>query len=140
MVKQNAADGDNRQDRRAVPATVRGAGALAALEGLIGVIIAIVLVVQGTGAQSYGTAGWFAILAGAVLAAGVALLLGRRWGRAIVVIAQILLLPVAWYMFSSHRPELAVPVGLGALVTLGLLFSPPSTRWMAELYDSASED
>ncbi|MFI5777746.1 hypothetical protein [Nocardia sp. NPDC051570] len=123
------------------PATVRGAGAVAALEGLTGVIIAIVLVAQGTkgsesAAQAYGTAGYFAILAGAVLAAGIALYFGRRWGRAIVVLTQILLLPVAWYMFSSHRPELAVPVGLAALITLVLIFSPPSTRWMASLYDS----
>ncbi|MBF6327137.1 hypothetical protein IU452_01250 [Nocardia transvalensis] len=121
------------------PGTVRGAGAVAALEGLVGVIIAIVLVAQGTrgnetATQAYGTAAYFAILAGAVLAAGVALFRGHRWGRAIVVLAQVLLLPVAWYMFSSHRPELAVPVGLAAVVTLVLIFSPPSNRWMARSY------
>ncbi len=124
-----------------IPVTVRGAGAVAALEGLTGVIIAIVLVAKGargneSAAQAYGTAGYFAILAGAVLAAGIALYLGKRWGRAIVVLAQILLLPVAWYMFSSHRPELAVPVGLAAVVTLVLIFSPASNRWMAGLYGS----
>ncbi|MGV9679697.1 hypothetical protein ACWDSJ_30830 [Nocardia sp. NPDC003482] len=132
---------ENGVGRVGTPGTVRGAGALAAVEGLVGVIIAVVLVVQGARGSgnpksAYGTAAYFAILAGAVLAAGLALYFGRRWGRAIVVLAQILLLPVAWYMFSSHRPELAVPVGLVALVTLGLIFAPPSTRWMAELYDS----
>jgi hypothetical protein len=126
------------------PGTVRAAGALAALEGLIGVIIAIVLVIQGAGraghsaAQAYGTAAWFAILAGAVLAAGLGLYRGRRWGRAIVVIAQILLLPAAWYMLRSSRFDLGIPVGLAALVTLGLLFAPASTQWMARGYDATA--
>ncbi|MGA4788156.1 hypothetical protein [Nocardia sp. AB354] len=147
MAKQNAdsesTGGTTGGAADPTPGTVRGAGALAALEGLIGVIIAIVLVVQGitsadTSAKSaYGTAAWFVILAGAVLAAGIGLLRGKRWGRAIVVIAQVLLLPAAWYMLSSHRFELGIPVGLVALVTLGLVFSPPSVRWMAQAYDVA---
>ena len=129
-----------------IPATIRGAGALASLEGLIGLGIAVALVVHGSSgahdgirgpgasAQPYGTAAWFAILAAAVLAAGVSLIRGRRWGRAIVVIAQVLLLPVAWNMVSSHRLELAIPIGLAALVTLGLTFAPPSAQWMARGY------
>ncbi|NKY86756.1 hypothetical protein [Nocardia veterana] len=145
MAKQNA-DSDSTGTAGTAdptPGTVRGAGALAALEGLIGVIIAIVLVVRGatethdSAVSAYGTAAWFVILAGAVLAAGIGLLRGKRWGRAIVVIAQILLLPAAWYMLSSHRPELAIPVGLAALITLGLIFSPPSVHWMAQAYDDA---
>ena len=128
-----------------IPATVRGAGALASLEGLIGLGIAVALVVHGSGArdgirgpgasaQPYGTAAWFAILSAAVLAAGISLIRGRRWGRAIVVIAQILLLPIAWNMVSSHRLELAIPIALAALVTLGLTFAPPSAQWMARGY------
>ncbi|MQY28278.1 hypothetical protein [Nocardia aurantia] len=139
--------GEQRADDQVpeqTPGTVRAAGALAALEGLIGVIIAIVLVVQGatggghSAGEVYGTAAWFVILAGAVLAAGIGLYRGRRWGRAIAVIAQILLLPVAWYMLSSHRYDLGIPVGLGALVTLGLLFAPASTEWMARGYDATA--
>jgi hypothetical protein len=145
VAKQRAARrnaGDEGAVRTTAPVTVRAAGALAALEGLTGLIIAIVLVVQGAGhggAQAYGTAAWFAILAGAVLAAGTTLFAGHRWGRAIVVIAQILLLPAAWYMLSSHRFELGIPVGLAALVTLGLIFAPPSVQWMASGYDTDPE-
>ncbi|WP_067676111.1 hypothetical protein [Nocardia miyunensis] len=126
-----------------MPGTVRGAGALAALEGAIGVIVAIVLVVRGlSGADqskvsAYGTAAWFVILGGAVLAAGIALFLGRRWGRAIAVIAQILLLPVAWYMIEGHQLQFGIPLGLIALAGLGLLFAPASSRWMAQGYDSS---
>lgn len=140
VAEQNT-DSDNLPET--VPGTVRGAGALATLEGAVGVVIAIVLIVQGATSEhdsafsAYGTAAWFLILAGAVLAAGIGLLRGKRWGRAIVVIAQILLLPAAWYMLSSHRFELGIPVGLVALVTLGLVFSPPSVRWMAQAYDVA---
>ncbi|MBO0856156.1 MAG: hypothetical protein J2P18_20595 [Nocardia sp.] len=141
-MKQKADRDETTGADEPAPGTVRAAGLVAALEGLAGVIIAIVLVVQGltahhgNAASAYGTAAWFAILAGAILAAGIGLLRGKRWGRAIVVIAGILLLPVAWYMFRSHRLELAVPVAVLAIVTLGLIFAPPSLRWFAAAYDT----
>ncbi|RMI35776.1 hypothetical protein [Nocardia stercoris] len=113
-----------------------------AVQGGLGVIVAIVLVVRGamgrdSAAGAFGTAAWFAILAGALLAAGVALLRGRRWGRAIVFIAQVLLLPVSWYMITSHQPQYGIPFGLSALAGLALLLAPPSSRWMAAGYDTA---
>ncbi|MQY20028.1 hypothetical protein [Nocardia macrotermitis] len=126
-----------------VPNTVRGAGALAALEGVAGVIVAIVLVVRGLSGvdqskvSAYGTAAWFLILGAAVLAAGIGLFRGRRWGRAIAVIAQVLLLPVAWYMLEGGQAQFGIPLGLVALAGLGLLFAPPSSRWMAQGYDSS---
>nr|WP_221333017.1 hypothetical protein [Nocardia transvalensis] len=118
---------------------------MAALEGAAGVVVAIVLLVRGLGGvdqsqtSAYGTAAWFVIFGGAVLAAGLGLLRGRRWGRAIAVIAQILLLPVSWYMING-QPQFGIPLGLVALVGLGLLFSPPSTRWAAEVYDTGDVD
>ncbi len=149
MAKQNS-DGHDDDPvveqggaRAGAPGTVRGAGALAALEGTVGVIVAVVLVVRGlSGADqskvsAYGTAAWFLILGGAVLAAGIGLFLGRRWGRAIAVIAQILLLPVSWYMIKGHQPQFGIPLGLVALAGLVLLFAPSSTRWMAQGYDSS---
>ncbi|MFI6218413.1 hypothetical protein [Nocardia brasiliensis] len=124
-----------------VPATVRGAGALVTLEGGVAVIVALVLIVRGllgadqTATSGYGTAAWFGILGGAVLAAGIGLLLGKRWGRAIAVIAQLLLLPVTWSLLTdSHQPLLGAALGVVALGSLILLFAPPSTRWMAEDY------
>jgi hypothetical protein len=147
VAKQNAADAGEPQR---APVTVRSAGALAVLEAVAGLVVAIVLVIQGaTGtdrgstrgpgaaAQPYGTAAWFAILSLALLAAGVSLIRSRRWGRAIVVIAQVLLLPAAWYMFGSHRLDLAIPLALAAVVTLGLTFAPPSVQWMARVYETA---
>lgn len=91
------------------------------------------------GFNPLGTAGWFVIMGSAVLAAGWALWTGRRWGRGIAVFAQLLLLPVAWYMgVGSGQWVLAVPVALAAVVTLGLLFSPSALEWLGQ--DPASAD
>jgi hypothetical protein len=129
------------------PATVRQAAALVALEGAALVGVAVVLVVRHLAGvedqpwlSGYGTAAWFAIMGAGVLAAGWALWTGRRWGRGIAVFAQLLLLPVAWYMgVGSHRWLYGVPVAVVALVTLGLLFSPSALQWLGA-QDSASAD
>ena len=120
---------------------VRYAGFVAAAEGVVAVVVAVVLVVRGaSGADQhivngYGTAGWFAVMGSAVLAAGWALVTGRRWGRGIAVFANLLLLPVAWYIVAAHQPVYAVALGGVAVVILGLLFSPPALRWAASRDD-----
>lgn len=117
-----------------VPVAVRRAGTVVALEGVAGLVVAVVLVIVGfdggDSKVSFGTAGWFVLVGGAVLAAGWALRDGRHWGRGVAVFAQLLLLPVAWYMaVGSHRPELGIPVGFVAAGVLALLFSPSAVRW-----------
>jgi len=83
--------------------------------------------------NGFGTAAWFAVAGGAVLAAGCGLLVGRRWGRGLAVFAELLLLPVAWYLaVGSHRPLIGIPVGIVALSVLALLFSPPAVRWVSD--------
>ncbi|MFC4375231.1 hypothetical protein ACFO5K_14120 [Nocardia halotolerans] len=133
--------GNGREDSAGLPGTVRVAGVLVTLEGLAGVVTAIVLVVRAmTGhdqsvASGIGTAMWFAVLFGGVLAAGVALLRGKRWGRAIAVIAQVLLLPVAWSLLTdSHQPLFGSLLALVAGGGLVALFAPASSRWMAQEY------
>jgi peptidoglycan/LPS O-acetylase OafA/YrhL len=131
----------------ASPATVRQAAALVSLQGAALVAIAVVLVVRHlAGAEDqpwfsgYGTAGWFLLMGAAVLAAGLALWTGRRWGRGIAVFAQLLLLPVAWYMaVGSHQWLYGISLAVVALVTLVLLFSPSALQWLGA-QDSASAD
>lgn len=119
----------------AVPPVVRYAGFAAATEGVVAIVVAIVLVVRAvSGADQhivngYGTAGWFAVMGAAVLAAGWALITGRRWGRGIAVFANLLLLPVAWYIVAAHQPVYAIALGGVAIAVLALLFSPPAVRW-----------
>ncbi|WP_310784469.1 hypothetical protein [Mycobacterium sp. Z3061] len=120
------------------PSVVRRAGFIVAAQGVAGLVVAAILVVRGlAGADQHvvnglGTAAWFAVIGGGVLAAGVALVRGKRWGRGLAVFTQLLLLPVAWYLaVGSHRPVFGTPVALVALVTLALLFSGPAVRWAA---------
>lgn len=117
---------------------MRGAGWIVLVQGAAALVMAAALMVRGiAGADQrvvngLGTAAWFGLVGGAVLAAGLALLAGKRWGRGLAVFTQLLLLPVAWYLaIGSHRPVFGIPVALVALAALVLLFSPPSLRWAA---------
>lgn len=128
----------NHAGGQVAPASVRGAGLIVAVQGTAGLVAAAALVLRGLGGadqrlvNGFGTAIWFALLGGGVLAAGTALVAGKRWGRGLAVFVQLLLLPVAWYFaVGSHRPEFGIPVGLTTLIALGLLFSPAALRWAA---------
>jgi hypothetical protein len=120
------------------PAPVRGAGLIVAVQGAAALVVAAVLVVRGiAGADQrvvngLGTAVWFVLVGGGVLAAGRALVVGKRWGRGLAVFTQLLLLPVAWYLaVGSHQPAFGIPLGIVALTVLVLLFSPAAVRWAA---------
>jgi peptidoglycan/LPS O-acetylase OafA/YrhL len=136
-----------RRNAGAAPAAVRGAGFLVVVQGVAALVLAAVLVVRGiAGADErvvngVGTAVFFVLVGAVVLAAGRALTVGKRWGRGLAVITQLLLLPVAWYLtVDSHRPGFGIPAGVVALAVLGLVFSPAGLRWAAggDQRDSAS--
>ncbi|WP_204250171.1 hypothetical protein [Mycolicibacterium goodii] len=118
------------------PPGVRYAGLLTAAEGVAALVVAVVLVVRAmAGADQHivngwGTAVWFILIGGGVLAGGWALVTGRRWGRGIAVMANLLLLPVAWYVITSHHVVYGVLLGLLALGTLVLLFTPSTVEWL----------
>ncbi|WP_433562731.1 hypothetical protein ACQP1O_35585 [Nocardia sp. CA-151230] len=145
MAEQNNGENKPAGESDVVPATVRVAGALVALEGALGLVAMVVLIIVGVNGSaqspknSYLTAGYAAILGSAVLAAGIGLMRGKRWGRAIATLTQLLLLGVAYYMFTSDRPEFGAPLGLLALGALVALFAPASNRWMAAGYGSVEE-
>lgn len=136
-----------RRNPGAAPGAVRAAGLLVTVQGVAALSVAAVLVVRGlAGADQHvvngvGTAVWFVLVGAVVLAAGRALILGKRWGRGLAVITQLLLLPVAWYLaVDSNRPAFGVPAGAVALAVLALLFTPAALRWAAggDHRDSAS--
>lgn len=126
------------------PRTVRIAGGIAALEGVLALVVAVVLVVREAAGHheiaisGYGTAAWFAIMGSGVAAAGWALCTGRRWGRGIAVFANLVLLGVAWYVFSSGQLRYAVVVAGAAIAALALLFSPSGLHWLTQEPDSAA--
>ncbi|OBJ69252.1 hypothetical protein [Mycobacterium sp. 1274756.6] len=120
------------------PEGVRKAGFIVAAEGVLALLAALVLVLRGMAGSDqsmvngFGTAVWFLLIGGAVLAAGAALVRGRVWGRGIAVFAQLLLLPVAWYLaVGSHQWAYGIPVAVVAFTVLGLLFSPAAVAWTA---------
>lgn len=117
------------------PKTVRGAGLLVALQGLVGVVFAVALLIRAfSGAETignlYGEAAYFAVLGGGVLGCGVALFLGKRGVRGPITVIQILLLGVAWYaMGPSGRPEYGIPLAALCVVVLYLLFNLRARVW-----------
>jgi peptidoglycan/LPS O-acetylase OafA/YrhL len=120
------------------PSTVRVAGCIVVVQGVAALVVAGVLVVRWiAGADQrvvsgLGTAVWFVLVGGVVVAAGRALMLGKRWARGLAVVTQLLLLPVAWYLaVGSHQPAFGVPAGVVALTALILLCSPAAVRWAA---------
>jgi hypothetical protein len=130
-----------------IPATVRWAAILVAIEGAVGAVAAVVYLIRGlTGADQhivngFGNAAWFALLGAAVLTAAWALWTGRQWGRGIAIYTQMLLLPVSWYVgVGSHQWMYAIPVALLAVAILVLLFHRSTLNWLAGSQDSASAD
>lgn len=121
-----------------VPSTLRWAGWTIAVEGLAGIVVAIVYIVREASGHhedsisGYGSAAWFGIIGGGVLAGGIALTRGRRWGRGVGLIAQILLIPVAYALLtSSGQPWIGGPLLVVVLATLVMLFAPASLAWLA---------
>jgi hypothetical protein len=129
-----------------VPAAVRVAGVLTALQGLAGIAFAVALVVRAFGgAEStgkvLGEAGYFVVLCGGVLAAGIALVLGRRWARTPSIVVQLLLLGVAWYMYGpSGRQLIGSLIGLYVVVVIALLFTNPVRRWTLGIDEPDAEE
>lgn len=126
--------------RVAIPGPVRLAGWIASAQGLVGVGVAVLLLVRAIGGHreetvvisGYGTAVWFAILGGGLLAAGLGLLRGRRWGRGLVVIAELLLLFVAWYVgVGSHQYLPGIALAVVCAVALAALFRRDAVEWYA---------
>ncbi|MFX1758070.1 MULTISPECIES: hypothetical protein [Rhodococcus] len=128
--------------RSSVPSTVRAAGWLVVLEGLVAMGFAVYSIIRAASGEhdqsvtnGYGFALWLFVLFGGVLAGGIALVRGVRWGRAVAVLAQLLLLPVVWSLLTdSHQPVIGTVLALVVVPTLVLLFSPPTSRWLAHEY------
>ena len=130
-----------------VPMTVRRAAGLVAVQGAVGVVAAVVFVIRAsTGTDrhivdGFGNALWFGLLGAVLLAAAWALWTGRRWGRGIAIYAQLLLLPVSWYVGVGSRQWIyAVPLALMSVAILALLFSRSAIQWLTSREPAGADD
>jgi hypothetical protein len=117
------------------PPQVRLAGALVAVQALLALGFAGVLVVRASSAELpvsfvLGEAGYFAVIGAALLAVGIGLVGGRRWARSPAIVTQLLLLPVVYSLIGPSR-QLLLGVVAGAFVvtTFMLLISERSRMW-----------
>lgn len=134
-----------------VPTSVRIAGIIACLEAVIGIIYAVILLVRQVRGDrdaaivsepgsnmdwvAFGTAVFFLIVFGAVLAAGLGLARGtHRWGRGLVIIFQVILLPIAMSMLGAGAWALGILTTVAAAGTLVCLFTKPAVAWAARSF------
>ncbi|MEJ5928413.1 hypothetical protein WG915_07245 [Corynebacterium sp. H128] len=128
-----------------VPAPVKYAGYLAIVQSLIGLSYAGLLiyreligergagVVTDTAARAsmigYGTAIYFIIIFGAVIAGAISMNKGRRWGRGPVAMLELFLLVAAYYMWTAGQPAFAGVTAVSAVAGMLLLFNSASLAW-----------
>lgn len=128
----------------AAPRTVLAAGILVGLQGLAGLAYAAVLALRVGQAAArpgnvYAEAGYFLVLAAAVLAVAVGLLSGRRWSRTPATVLQLLLLGVGWYVIGpSGQVAAGIAVVAWAVAVLVLLFTARGRAWAVGAPDPAA--
>ena len=115
-----------------VPAPLRAAALIVALEAL-GVLIAAVALVVNTisgGANNVGralfAAAIFVLFAAVLATCARGLLHMRPAARSPVVVIELMALAVAYGFFQAGRDEYGIPVLVPALVVLYLVFTPPA--------------
>jgi hypothetical protein len=128
----------------ATPTTVRAGGIIVGLQGLAGIAFAIAVLVQPgvlTTRDRLGEAGFFAVMAAAVIGFGIALVLGKRGARSPAVLIELLLLGIAGYAtVPSSRPEYGIPVAVLCLLALYLLLNTRGRAWAMDLTSAEDPD
>ncbi|CNE96901.1 integral membrane protein [Mycobacterium tuberculosis] len=123
------------------PSTVQAAAALEGAEGLAAVGFGVYTGVETAIGAAVDPASAIGVtvlaLAGGIgmLACARGLLRADQWSRAPTVLTQLFALPIAWSMWQSDRPGIAVPMGLVAALALITVLSPPSTAWLIDDHD-----
>lgn len=133
-----------------LPGVLKFGSLVSVLQGAVAIVIGIFLIVEDfrtmgqedslvseSGATNWvgtGTAVFIFIVFGAAIAGTVNILRGRTWGRGPIVLLQILLLFVAFYMFSGGQPAAGAAVGLSALLILVGVLHPKANEWFSTVY------
>ncbi|WP_433679341.1 hypothetical protein [Nocardia sp. CA-119907] len=116
--------------RGRVPAVVRVAGGLIAVEGagLVAMAAGSIGSESGIAIQIY----WLMALGLVVFLAGVALIVGRKWGllRVIAIVIQLPLLLAALGLLLAGDLIYGIVIGAVACSVVGLLYAPSAREWL----------
>lgn len=111
------------------------AGVIVALQGLLGLGFAVLLVLRASDADLpvgfvLGEAAYFTVIGAALAAVGAGLVVGRRWARTPAIVTQLLLLPVVYSLIGpSQQLVLGIVAGVVVFVAFMLLISERSRGW-----------
>lgn len=115
------------------PKNVVVAGVLIALQGLGGLVIAVVLLLRpetATSVERHGEASFLALGAAVVIGFGIALMLGKRGARSPAIVVEILQLGISAYAtFPNSLFALGVPAIGSCLWVLYLLLNADVRDW-----------
>ncbi|PRQ11465.1 hypothetical protein C1Y63_06370 [Corynebacterium sp. 13CS0277] len=89
-------------------------------------------------AIGYGNAVFILLVFGFVGWCGWLLFHGRRFGRGPVIILQMLLLPVAWYMVQGGWTFVAIVTAAVALYGLYCSFNSAALQWATATFDAGT--
>lgn len=133
-----------------LPGVLKFGSLVSVLQGIVAILVGLFLVVEDfrtmgqedslvseSGATNWvgtGTAVFIFIVFGVAIAGTVNILRGNTWGRGPIVLLQILLLFVAFYMFSGGQAAAGAAVGLSALLILVGVLHPKSNDWFSTVY------
>lgn len=147
--------GDDAVSSVPTPRTVRAAGVLTSLQGIVGLAFTVALLVRSTAGdlgrvgtlqrgETFGEAGYYAVLGLAVLAIGAGLWFGKHWARTPALLLQLLLLGAAWYAIGpSGRIAVGLVIAVPAVIVVWLLFNREGRKWSfyaSEAPDAESAD
>jgi hypothetical protein len=128
------------------PITVRAAAVLEGAEGLGAVAFGVYTGVEtaaGAAVDPVSAIGVTVLALGGglgMLACARGLLRGAQGSRAPTVLTQLFALPVAWSLWQSDRPGIAVPMGIVAVLALVAVLSPASTAWLVHDHDHDEDE
>jgi hypothetical protein len=125
------------------PKAARGAGVIVGLQGLVGVVFAVVLLVAPgslTTQDRLGEAGFFLVMAAIVVGLGVALVFGKRGARSPAVVVELILIGIAGYVtLPSGQYAYGIPIAIVCVYTLYLLLSAGVREWVMDR-ESSDQD
>ncbi|GAA4240523.1 hypothetical protein GCM10022254_65500 [Actinomadura meridiana] len=128
------------------PVTVQAAAVLEAVEGVAAIGFGAYTGVETATGEAFDAASAIGVtvlaLAGGLgmLACARGLRRADQWSRAPTVLTQLFALPIAWSLWQSDRPAIALPMAVVAVLALISVLSSPTTAWLLEDDEDTEHD